>query len=252
MRTWTALLVVAVLGCGAPAAPAPAAVDTAPVDAPVADTSDTSGADAPAETQGADTADAADPPWDPTPGTACPVVDFAPCGGDLQGTWRFLRYCPGDLVAAGKVCEHPYDGDAACSKATNPAVCDWYPDQTLVFDEDKVTMTAGGSLKATWTFTDPCLQHVQPGSPQAACQSIANAKVSCSYGPPCVCKSAVPLPGEGQQNTGTWAKVGGTGLVILPGGGEQWPMQYCVQGKILVLDWENHPQSWRYWVLRKE
>ena len=179
----------------------------------------------------------------------CPVVEYAPCGGDLVGTWAFRSLCPDDPVAAAALCEHPYDNQPLCTGTGNEAICDGTPSGTLTFNADlSIDIDTQISLVMTWNFTDACLEAAVStgGTAQQRCLSIANDHLSCSYDGHCKCVSEPML--DTTVNTATYEVIDSE--VTL---GDDPPSTYCVSGDRLTMDYYlYHPVSWRYWVLERE
>jgi hypothetical protein len=178
---------------------------------------------------------------------SCPVVGYAPCGGELAGVWNVLSLCPQDQAAADALLEHPNDNLPQCQRPDNPVVGVRTFQGTVDFGADgKVTNDISSSMAISYGFTDECLKAVKPSIAGAAaqCAALQNNVLTCAYAPGlCTCTGNVPYPEE----KGTYDyQASGSDLEFA---GEQ--TTYCVQGDRLVMDFAVHPISWRYWVLQR-
>lgn len=237
-RTLTVALAALVSACADDPAPSDAA--TVPDAAPVADAGTT--ADLDSATDGAASGDG-----------VCPVVGYAPCGGELQGTWEFVSFCPEDLAAAAALFEHPYDDRPECQRADNPVQGSIATEGTLTITATEMQMKATRTIAVSYGFTDACLAVVprEPAEPAAVCAEMENGgRMSCSYDaarqPPCSCSAT--LPGEPVDESMVYEQTGETELSA--GGGEA-RATFCVKDDLLTLDWDPHPISWRYWIVRR-
>lgn len=179
----------------------------------------------------------------------CPVVGYAPCGGDLIGTWAFRALCPEDPEAAAALCEHPFDDRVECTGAGNEARCDGAQTGTLIFAADgTLEVDTTVTLVATWGFSDACLESVARAgaTPAERCASLTTERLECAYDGACSCVGA-PIV-ESDTNTSTYA-IDGLDVTL----GDNPPASYCVDGDTLTMDYYVfHPVSWRYWVLERE
>ena len=178
-------------------------------------------------------------------GGVCPVEGYAPCGGTLADThWSFAGLCP---EAPGDVpCERPFD-DPACAGTGSSVACTLEASGSVDFTAAQVHIVRELYVNPTYVFTPACLAAVKPdeATPEARCAAIANPpKLACSYAADaCTCTAHVgPEPSD---DTVTYAAAD----AHLALGGELSSATYCVDGDRLVLDFDPHPQSWRYWVL---
>jgi hypothetical protein len=233
-RPAVALLAAAlVAGCsddGASGAPDRALADLAPRDGGVADTTVSDGAGADGST------------------ALCPVVGFKACGGDLIGAWDVVSFCPEDAAAAAALFEHPFDDLAACKDRTKNTV------DAVVTQDGTVTFTAGeivskvtSTYDLTYGYTDACLAAIEPArsDPESACLAQQKTgKLTCAYQPDrCVCVGQIVNPG--QEEAAPYEKVGSTQIKM-----GNILADYCRSDPVLILDWEKHPVSWRYWILK--
>jgi hypothetical protein len=181
-------------------------------------------------------------------GAACPVVAYAACGGALEGTWTFDGLCP--EAPADVPCEGPYD-DPACQGGGNQAHCALSATGSMTFTATDVHVVRDLYADATYVFTPECLAAVKPGvTPESACTLMSNPSrgLACSFADgACTCAGrAGPEPSD---DTVPYT-VTGANLVL----GDEEPMAatYCVADGRLTIDFDPHPQSWRYWVLDRQ
>ena len=178
----------------------------------------------------------------------CPVVGFQPCGGDLSGTWNVVSFCPEDPAAAAALFEHPYDDRQACKDRTKNTV-DAVVTQTgtITFAAGEIVMDVTSTYDLTYGFTDACLAVAVPAEPdpKSACLAMEKpGKLSCTYQPDrCVCTGKIVNPG--QTETAPYELVSSTQLKM-----DGMLAGFCRSGSVLILDWEKHPISWRYWILQ--
>lgn len=182
---------------------------------------------------------------------SCPVQGYAPCGGNLLGSWTFVSLCPEDQAQADALFEHPYDNLDACKDRTaNFVHGSWVRQGTMTFTATEVTVKMKSRVDISYGFTDACLAVAQPAAatPSNACTSLAKpGKLSCSYAPGlCTCEGSVAAPDE--DSTSPYAVADGN-LLSVGSGGEA--ATFCQDGDVLILDWTPHPITWRYWILTR-
>lgn len=181
--------------------------------------------------------------------TACPVKGYKPCGGKLEGTWTFVDLCPEDQAKADALFEHPYDNLTPCKDRTkNFVIAAWNRDGTMAFSGGKVAVKMKTSVDINYGFTDACLTAAKPAeaTPKAACAAMEKpGKLACVYetAKGCTCKGNVKAPDE--DTTSDYTASGQTFTV-----GKD-VATYCVDNKVLIFDFEKHPISWRYWILKR-
>jgi hypothetical protein len=182
-----------------------------------------------------------------TPGTgACPVTDYSECGGDLIGTWQIAGFCaePPD----GPPCERPFS-DSACLGAGSTVTCRLDPTGSVTFTAADLHVVRTAFIEATYVFSPGCLAAVQPGesTPQARCAALSRpGKLACAYAASaCTCVSR--LGPETVDDTVAYTT--GGGRLSIAGG--QQTASYCRDNDKLTLDFDQHPKSWRYWVLTR-
>ena len=180
----------------------------------------------------------------------CPVTDFTSCGGDVEGTWSVVAFCPEDPAAADALCENPFSDTAACVGGENGRRCQWARSGTVRFAEGRVNTMLSARLDVEYTFSDACVLAREQGAEgaEAACLSLSNARLSCAYDDGvCVCTASLSPQDDSLDEAYT---VDGATLTI-GSGGEALTAAYCVEGDRLVMDVMPHPVSWRYWVLSR-
>ena len=179
----------------------------------------------------------------------CPVMGFEACGGKLIGAWDVVSLCPDDAAAAAKLFEHPFDNHDACADRTQNTVDARATESgTVTFAADELTTRVTSTLDLTYGFTDACLAVAFPAAsdPRTACLDQQKAgRLTCTYQPDrCVCSGQVVHSGE--QETVPYSRVGASQIMI-----GKIRVDYCKSGSVLVLDWQKHPVSWRYWILEQ-
>jgi hypothetical protein len=180
------------------------------------------------------------------PGGACPVAGYAACGGDLIGTWQIAGHCaePPD----GPPCESPFS-EGACSAAGNTATCRLDPTGSVTFSATDFHLVRTVFAEVTYVFTPDCLAAVQPSesTPQARCAAISKpGKLACAYAANgCTCMGRV-----GPENVDETLPYTTAGSRLSIAAGER-TASYCVESRKLTIDFDQHPKSWRYWVLTK-
>jgi hypothetical protein len=182
-----------------------------------------------------------------TPGSgACPVTGYAACGGDLIGTWQIAGHCP--EPPDGPPCASPFS-ESACSGADNTVSCRLDPTGSMTFTATDLHLVRTVFIEATYVFSPECLAAVEPreSTPQARCVAVSKpGKLACAYGASsCTCVSRV-----GPENIDDMLPYTTSGSRLSIAGGEQ-TASYCVENNKLTLDFDQHPKSWRYWVLTK-
>ena len=180
----------------------------------------------------------------PTASATCPVEAYAPCGGDLSGTWVFAGLCP---ESPDKVpCESPFSDNAACTADGNTVACTLVPEGSLSFDGANVHVVRKLTAETTYVFTDACLAAVrEEATPEERCAGLDRPPaLSCTYAAgACTCLGSV----EDEPIDATVPyTVTGNDLAF-----DEFTATYCVAGDVLTLDFDPHPQSWRYWVLQR-
>lgn len=179
------------------------------------------------------------------------MTDFVPCGGDVQGVWRVLDFCPEDEDAAAALCQSPFDDRAECVGDGNAQTCRTLRDTTMEWTEDgRLSIRGTTRIEATYRFDDACLAVVAPSgsTPAERCAALANDRLACaSEDGGCVCTATTePEPSDDD----TVYRVEGNDLVI-GSAGDEVVGAYCVEDDVLTLDVAPHPVSWRYWVLAR-
>lgn len=196
----------------------------------------------------APSADAAVPTVDAgvlSPG--CPVADFAPCGGDLQGTWNAVSFCPEDPEAAAALFEHPYSNLPECSdRSVNTVVGMLVHTGTVTFAGGTLTTDVQVGGEVTYGFTDACLAAVDPAAatPQAACDGMP-AQLTCAYTTG-LCSCSGTISPQALADSAPYETVDATTIRY-----DGVTAAYCTDGEVLILDWAEHPVSWRYWILSR-
>jgi hypothetical protein len=210
------------------------------------------GDDAPATDAAVITLFDAPPPADAAPGhdsatfgEVCPVTGYEACGGELEGTWYFAASCPEN--ATDIPCESPFDNEPVCTSAGNTVTCATLTSGEMTFTGTEVHVLRSFSLQPTYVFTGPCLATVLPKEPDTAarCASLTNDVLSCTVtGESCTC--------VGQSSAET---IDDTAPFTVDGNNisldTELTATYCVADGKLTLDFDPHPQSWRYWVLER-
>jgi hypothetical protein len=146
-------------------------------------------------------------------GGVCPVENHAPCGGELSGTWSFAGLCPETPDAVP--CESPFDSESACAGAGNEVACHIAAEGSVTFSAVEAHIVRNAVVEAQYTFTADCL--AARTEPEPSDETVAYT-------------------------------LQGNELAL----GGELEASYCVTATRLTLDFEPHPQSWRYWVLTRE
>jgi hypothetical protein len=179
-----------------------------------------------------------------SPAASCPVEGYAACGGDLSGTWVFAGLCPESPDAVP--CESPFSDEPACTADGNTAACTLAPEGALTFDGANVHVVRTLTAETTYVFTDDCLAAVRTETtPEDRCAGLDRPDVlACTYATgACTCVGSV----EDEPIDATVPyTVTGNDLAF-----DELTATYCVAGDVLTLDFDPHPQSWRYWVLQR-
>jgi hypothetical protein len=179
-----------------------------------------------------------------SPAPACPVEGYAACGGALSGTWRFAGLCPESPDAVP--CESPFSDEPACTAAGNTTSCVLVPEGALTFDGANVHVVRTLTAETTYVFSDDCLAAVRTeATPEERCAGLDRPPaLACSYAAgACTCLGSV----EDEPIDATVAyTVTGNDLAF-----DEFTATYCVDGDVLTLDFDPHPQSWRYWLLAR-
>jgi hypothetical protein len=202
----------------------------------------------------ADPADGGPSDADPTDGEpSCPSA-FDACGGDLDGTWQILTFCPADGGSLTRPCESPWDDQAVCRGAPNEAICTTLYGGTIAFGSDgraEVTMTMG--FEVQYTLSPDCAlaaaagRQPAPTDPAEACASLGSDRIECLFADGlCRCEGGEPS-GEGETFEDEY-QAEGDHLVIGPTRSEPIAGPYCVDGDDLVI---QGPIGWAYWVLAR-
>jgi hypothetical protein len=179
----------------------------------------------------------------------CPVVGFKACGGDLLGSWDVVSFCPEDAAAAAALFEHPFDNLQQCKDRTKNTVDAVVTEVgTMTFTASELTSKVTSTHDLTYGFTDACLAAAFPAAPdpKTAClDQQKSGKLTCTYQPDrCVCVGQLVHPGQEEKNP--YEQVGTTQIKM-----GNVLADYCRTGPVLILDWEKHPISWRYWILKQ-
>lgn len=175
---------------------------------------------------------------------------YSACGGDLLGTWHFVSLCPEDQAKADALFEHPFDNAEACQDRTlNHVRGTWVREGTMTFTATDVGMKLTSKAEVSYGFTDACLAVASPfgATPADACAALTKPdRLTCSYAPGlCTCVGSVPAPDE--DSKGSYLVSDGNMLTL--NSGEM--ATFCAAGDQLILDWAQHPVSWRYWILKR-
>jgi len=166
-------------------------------------------------------------------------AEFAPCGGDVVGTWEIEDLCFEDTVIG----QNPFE--ESCPEAIAEFEVIWTGSVTI----DGTTITNNlESMSMTMDATLPmtCLQEGQ-------CEEMLEDDCSVQ-GDNCVCHSE-DVSTQFEQSVQTYT-IDGNNLVITDEDGETESSPYCRQGSSLVvkltdMDDEGGPQVW-YMVLTKQ
>jgi hypothetical protein len=93
------------------------------------------------------------------------AASFAPCGGDVAGSWNVVVSCPPGGGSLTQPCESPYDNVAQCQGAPNSSLCTQAYHGTMVLGADRSsTITMVAELDAEWKYGSECLLAIDPGA----------------------------------------------------------------------------------------
>ena len=182
-------------------------------------------------------------------GEACPVTGYAPCVGDVVGTWSIGGFCPDDPAAAAALFEHPYSDTTECAdRELNTVDGVLVHEGTITFTATEAQANFTEEAHVTWGFTTACLGAVfAKSTAEDACAELGSGggNLTCTFAADyCTCAGVI----EGKPSTETIAyTVDGSAMQL----GEA-AVTYCVDGDTLTLDFAEHPVSWRYWVLDRQ
>lgn len=163
-------------------------------------------------------------------GESLAVCDaWQPCGGDLIGDWRWEpAACPYEV---------PVDLDGACADSVQSLAVS--SDGTYAFEADLTLRYIATELYETDTVAIPasCLATLDE------CTDLFGTGDTCAGDPAtgCTCtgeRQTIPITWEG-----TWAKAGTQ--VTITRDGQDFLVDYCVDGDTLVLDWPAEPDGTR-------
>lgn len=176
----------------------------------------------------------------------CPAQFDAPCGGDLTGTWQIVGLCPDDPAAAAALFEHPFSDLPACAdREANRVDGVLVHTGSVTIDATSVQLDFTEAAQVTWGFTTDCLRAIDgEAAPADACAALGGRATCVFAGGVCTCDALV----EGKPSMGTLPLVAvDTDTVTIDG----LTVDYCAGVDSLVLDWAEHPVSWRYWVFTR-
>lgn len=178
-------------------------------------------------------------------GGECPAA-FTACGGELTGTWQVAGFCPDDPEAAAALFEHPFSDLPECQDRTaNIVEGRLVHSGTLTFAATSVEADFTEEAQVTWGFTTACLAAIDAtATPEDACAALGG-RATCAFAAGvCTCDAVI----EGKPSTGSLPLVTVDADTITIDGAS---VDYCAGEGSLVLDWAEHPVSWRYWVLTR-
>ena len=176
---------------------------------------------------------------------ACPLDDFVPCGGDLEGEWRLLDFCTAAGAASEpRECEGPGEDEAACQGGVNERTCALQYGGTATFAAGQLTARFSVAIAARYVFDDPCLAALRPGeSPADACATFASDRLHCDYGAG-ACRCEAQSEPESDENRVAYA-VDGDAITI---GGA--PGRFCAGARRLAIRFDQRgPEGWQGWTL---
>lgn len=175
----------------------------------------------------------------------CPVENFSACGGHLQGTWELQAHCPEAHEEAP--CEFPFDKETACRGPENTVHCQLNIKGSLTFGDKAVRVQRTEFIKSRYTFSESCTAAVKPEAGPAVerCTALSRTPImTCALEKEiCVCDARIE--GEPVDQTVPYS-VQKSSLRF-----DEFEASYCVEKDSLVLSFEPHPLSWKYWVLTR-
>lgn len=177
--------------------------------------------------------------------TFCPVENFQPCGGSLEGVWNLRAHCTEPGVELP--CEFPFDNEKACLGLENTVHCRLNVSGTMSFSEKMLHLQRHESIDARYTFSESCTAAVRPeaGSAALRCASLSRPPImSCSLEKN-LCTCEAHIIGEPNDATVSYSVQKQT-LKF-----DEFVASYCVRGDQLTLNFEPHPMSWKFWVLTR-
>jgi hypothetical protein len=173
--------------------------------------------------------------------------DFQPCGGDVEGTWKFKQLCS-DTTALG---QDPFGGSC--------------PDASVDMDitvDGTVTFTAGGEMQMSGMTMNMAITYNIPNScipANAQCVGLfgtdAEDPVCAESGSKCVCEKTSTNTGEPETMSYT---VEGNNLVTTNSDGEVDTVPFCQQGNtvtVKITEEGNDPEDpdvVMYYVVEKQ
>lgn len=175
----------------------------------------------------------------------CPVESFQACGGSLDGPWDLKAQCLGPSEELA--CEFPFDQEKSCQSEANTVRCHWDGTGRITFAEKTAHLQRQAAIVARYTLTEDCTAAVRPeaGDAAARCGALSRPPLmTCSLDEDlCVCHSRVV--DEPREDLLPYS-VKGSRIQF-----GEFQADYCAGKDQLILDFEPHPASWKYWVLQK-
>jgi hypothetical protein len=161
-------------------------------------------------------------------------ADFTPCGGDIEGTWRFTSGCAAG-VSTGAYIPPPTTGGSVCADTVSSVTLGTSGTASFLdgsYDIDQVL-----KLDYYYRISLACLQEIaRVGGQTITCESIQGVET----GGYCVHESSTD--DVASQSEGTYTAEGGTvtlesntGLVVLGLASIDPQVEYCVTGNTLTL-----------------
>jgi hypothetical protein len=156
----------------------------------------------------------------------CADLDFAPCGGDLEGTWTILSYCLG-----GALGPNPWEDLPECHDTLMSG--EYETTGTVEFKADgtystNLTMSAA---VGRYVYDEDCLLAATAGVDAAEVCAQIDTFDGCTYeNSLCTCESTHTSDASEHAETGAY-ELDGNSITMTPDGEPaHTPGEYCVSG----------------------
>ncbi len=157
------------------------------------------------------------------------ATGFKPCGGAVEGTWRFKDICMDQSVIG----QNPFADK--CPTARVDVEINWDAVVTFGTDGTYSLTNNGQTMSATYTIPTSCL--VQISSAKGCVAGLVGDSSTCSVdGSNCVCLSSQTDPNENPNESGTFSVQGNSLVMTKTGSSAGDPAYYCRSGNQTVVE----------------